>query len=126
LNAMQTGHLADLPMHEALVATKMLFRDAAALARAELAFGGHGPTKVKLAGTIACIRATRVQDPRALRKAILMAPHLAKFIDHRTFSIKDPAGIRDSLHELMESAICEDLLALDRSCWPRRQPDLRH
>jgi exonuclease III len=124
LNTLQTDHLANLPTHEALEATKVLFREAAALARAELALGGHGPTKVRLAGTIACIRAARMNDPRALRKAVLMAPHIARHIDHRTYTIIDPVAIRDSLHELMETAICEDLRSLEGSSLPadRKKP----
>jgi hypothetical protein len=115
LNNLQSDHLAALPVHEALDETKVLFREAAQLARSELAHGSLGSTKIKLAGVVACIRASRLHDPRALRKAVALAPHLASYIDHRTFTIIDPTAVRDSLHELMETAICEDLGALERS-----------
>jgi hypothetical protein len=48
----------------------------------------------------------------------LLAPHLAGFIDRCNGTITNPMAVRDSLHELMESALNEDLRALEVSMEP--------
>ncbi len=110
--------IAMLTSNEALTATKEFFREAARLTRIELTLDNHSSTKVQFAAVLAVARAARLRDKRALRRAVLLAPHLAGFIDRCNGTITNPMAVRDSLHELMESALNEDLRALEVSMEP--------